>query len=153
MIHIGFTGTRHGMTDAQRRAVDIAIADVIGGDTRLRVVAHHGDCVGADHEFHAIARQYGCAICVHPPTDTIHAVNTPESTSVDGSKVVRRAPLPYLERNRAIVAESDVVIATPRESAEQQRGGTWSTIRLARRLKKRLIVVYPDGLIEEESTP
>ena len=48
IIHIGFTGTRYGATDAQRRRVDMLVAEIIGGDLELRVCAHHGDCIEAD---------------------------------------------------------------------------------------------------------
>lgn len=147
--HIGFTGTRYGMTNAQRRVVDFTLADIIGGDVKLRVVAHHGDCVGADAKFHELARQYGCAVCIHPPTDTTRAANIPECVNLDGTRVVRLAPLPYMARNREIVDASDFVIATPAEMVEQERGGTWSTICYARRAGKRLVVVYPDGTTKE----
>lgn len=67
MRHIGFTGSRCGMSPDQRRRVDQEVCDLIGGNVELRVVAHHGDCIGSDYSFHAIARQYGCAVCIHPP--------------------------------------------------------------------------------------
>ena len=30
-------------------------------------VAHHGDCLGADAEFHELCRETGLKIHVHPP--------------------------------------------------------------------------------------
>jgi hypothetical protein len=51
--HIGFTGTRHGMTPAQRHAVSQLIAELAAG---AAFTAHHGDCVGADAEFHDLCR-------------------------------------------------------------------------------------------------
>jgi hypothetical protein len=153
MIHIGFTGTRKGMTRPQQWSVDQAICDIIGGDTRLRVVAHHGDCIGADEAFHASARMYGCAVCIHPPTDASNAAGIPESVSFDGSKIVRRPAKPYLARNADIVNESDYMIAAPLESTEMQWGGTWATIRMTRRSGKPLAIVMPDGTISYERWP
>lgn len=137
MIHIGFTGTRNGMTDVQRRQVDQAFCDAIAGDLRLRVVAHHGDCVGADAQFHAIAEQYGAMTVGHLP-------------SYDGKRAFcrfddERAPLPYMTRNAMIVREATHMIAAPAEMTEKSYGGTWATIRMARRAGRPLVIVYPDG--------
>jgi hypothetical protein len=38
-----------------------------------------------------------------------------------------------LDRNRAIVAAVDVLVAAPLEDREVQRSGTWATVRSARR--------------------
>jgi hypothetical protein len=140
VIHIGFTGTRHGMTDAQRRGVDQAFCDAIGGDVHLRVVAHHGDCTGADAQFHIIAEQYGAMTVGHIPNEDKWRAFAQSDSTLE--------PLPYLQRNEAIVEESTHMIAAPAEMTEQQRGGTWATIRMARRAKKPLIIVYPDGSTE-----
>lgn len=153
MKHIGFTGTRRGMSAAQYESVDQEICDIICGDVKLQVVAHHGDCVGADAEFHTIARRYGCAVGVHPPTNTSLAINTPESVSVDGTRVLRYDPLPYVARNKAIVAASDIIIAAPYRMKEQLSGGTWGTIRFARKAGKPLAIVWRDGTTTYERWP
>lgn len=142
--HIGFTGTRHGMTNEQRRHVDMLIAEVIGGDVHLRVVANHGDCVGADAKFHELARRYGCKVVGHPSTHSLRAYCQFDH------EYERRSPM---VRNANIVSDSDVMIATPQEAQEQVRGGTWGTIRIARRAKKPLAIVYPDGTVERERWP
>ena len=145
MISIGFTGTRHGMTDAQRRKVDLLIAEIIGGDVDLHVVAHHGDCQGADAKFHEIAESYGCMTVGHIPTDDKYRAFCAVRKSMP--------PLPYMKRNSAIVAESGFILATPFEMAEQERGGTWATIRMARRAGKPLAIVLPDGTEQRERWP
>jgi hypothetical protein len=38
-----------------------------------------------------------------------------------------------------------VVIACPFERTEQQRSGTWATVRMARKAGKPLVIVYPQG--------
>lgn len=128
MKNIGFTGTRFGMTDIQRMRV---------------IVAHHGDCVGADAQFHDIVRVLpGSYIVVHPP------VAQDDRAMCVGDET--RPALPFMQRNRKIVDAADVMIATPREMTEQEYGGTWRTIDLARRRKKSLIIVWPDGTTTEE---
>jgi hypothetical protein len=51
MIAIGFTGTRYGMTPDQRSAIARLIAETAGPEPFF---AHHGDCIGADAEFHEL---------------------------------------------------------------------------------------------------
>ena len=51
-------------------------------------------------------------------------------------------------RNEHIVDEADVVVAAPATEMEQPRGGTWYTIRYARKVEKVLHVVGPDGTVE-----
>jgi hypothetical protein len=140
--HIGFTGTRYGMTDEQRKAVDSVLADIIGGDLKLGVIAHHGDCVGADAHFHDIAVQYGAYVVGHIPIDGSHRAFCHFNQWLPA--------LPHMKRNREIVAAADVMIATPAEAVEQPRGGTWATIRMARKAKKPLAIVRPDGHVVYE---
>ena len=58
-----------------------------------------------------------------------------------------KPPLPPLTRNRHIVDTSDGIIAAPAEAEEQRRGGTWSTVRFARKRGKLLAIVLPDGTV------
>ena len=118
VAHVGFTGTRVGMTPAQRAALIEALR-CMGATT-----FHHGDCVGADAEAHAAIRIYLPHICIHihPPVA--------ESLRAGCQGDVAHPPLPYLVRNRQIVAASQLLIAAPR-ATPSQRGGTWYTIRYA----------------------
>jgi len=106
---------------------------------------HHGDCVGADEEAHAIIwamvqdEGLDCLIVIHPPTDEKFRAFC---GVVRDPHVEIRAPKPYLERNHDIVDETEVLIATPGTHQEMTRSGTWATIRYAR---KRY---HPIGLIE-----
>jgi len=135
MRHIGFTGTRNGMTDAQRASVRSLVRLFAAQGI---ATAHHGDCVGADEEFHEIVDEAGLDITGHPPID--------QSMRAFCSFDTEREPAEYLVRNRRIVDECEVVIAAPFEMVEQQRGGTWSTIRYARRVRKARVVL-PDGSV------
>lgn len=140
MNHIGFTGTRNGMTDAQKATVDEIIAREVCGDL---TVAHHGDCIGADADFHELARGQGLAVIGHIPVDSSHRAFCKFDEE--------RAPLPYMKRNAAIVWESDLMIAAPPTMEELAYGGTWRTVGLARKAKRLLAIVLPDGSVKWEN--
>lgn len=128
---VGFTGSRFGMTEAQRERVAEYLRDLKAS------WFHHGDCVGADAQAHDIARAVGLRIVSHPPNvDALRAF-----TEADDE----RKPKAYLTRNRDIVNECEYLIAAPVTYKSLVRSGTWSTIRYAQRKQRRGIVVYPDG--------
>ena len=139
---IGFTGTRHGMTSSQRSAVTVIVQGVANG---AGFVAHHGDCVGADAEFHDLCRtEPFSVIVVHPgPLDDL-----PNQAGRAGDS--RREPLSHMRRNKNIVMASTVMIAAPLEMVEQEHGGTWRTIEMARKAKRPLAIVWRDGAVTRE---
>ncbi len=142
--HIGFTGTRHGMTVEQRAEVALLVKMFAGMSGGWRLVCHHGDCIGADSEFHDIARGVDALIELHPgPLDD-------HQRQAQRWGDVRHTAQPHMRRNRIIVLASDVMIATPFEADEQLRGGTWSTIRMARVAKRPLAIVWPNGTHNKE---
>jgi hypothetical protein len=60
-------------------------------------------------------------------------------------------PLPYLHRNRKIVDDCVLgLLATP-SGREVLRSGTWSTIRYARGLGRRITIFWPDGSVTKEN--
>ena len=131
---LGFTGTRHGMTDWQKVTLRSLLTSFDGIDF------HHGDCIGADSEAHDIAMECGYCPIIHPPTNPALRA---------GRKVpahLMRPERPYMTRNRNIVDAAQVVIATPAEMLERN-GGTWSTVRYTRRVGKPLHVILPDGSV------
>jgi len=60
---------------------------------------------------------------------------------------------PYLDRNQDIVDGADILIAAPNEDKEIVRSGTWSTVRYARKSKKKIILVLRSGEVIEEGNP
>ena len=127
MKHIGFTGTRSGMSEAQKAGF-IALLESL-----MPCVFHHGDCVGADEEAHLMARTLGISVVIHPPIkDDLRAF-------CDGASEVR-APKSYFARNRDIVNECSLLIATP-YTDEETSGGTWYTINYARKVKKPVAIL------------
>ena len=56
-----------------------------------------------------------------------------------------REEKPYLDRNKDIVDETNILMACPNKAEEVQRSGTWSTVRYARKVGKAVLIVYPSG--------
>lgn len=118
------------MSLGQRASLRTSLAELAA--TEL----HHGDCVGADAEAAEIARELGVAIVVHPPDDPkLRAFSGRFGDTVHD-------PRPYLERNRAIVDATEVLIAAPAKRAGA-RSGTWATIRYARARSRTTRILEP----------
>jgi hypothetical protein len=123
-MRVGFTGTRVGMTDNQKKQ----LTGLLQGVTEF----HHGDCVGADAQAHDIARNLGCSVVIHPPVlRTYRAFKQSDRT---------RVPKSYVERNHDIVDEVELLIAAP-SGPEAVRSGTWSTVRYARKLGRKVEIL------------
>lgn len=125
--HVGFSGTRLGMSEPQAAKVKELI---LGYDWM-----HHGDCVGADHEAHALAQHLGLCTKSHPPVDG-------RLRAYCVANIVAR-PKPFLVRDRDIVAETEALVAAPASS--NRAGGTWATIGYALDAGKPVTIVLPDG--------
>lgn len=134
MTTIGFTRTQEGMTDAQK----LALRKLLDGGAGE---FHHGDCVGADSEAHDIADECGYSIILHPPTN--HSKRAWRENPGHMMRPVRA----YLDRNKDIVMETSSLIAAPLEEKEQQRSGTWATVRFARKIGKPVFLILPDGTV------
>jgi len=131
-ISVGFTGTQVGMNINQRIIVDAFLR-------RLKPTeVHHGDCIGADTDFHNICKALNTNIIIHPPIiETKRGFNYSEFI---------HHPKDYLVRNHDIVDASDWLFATPKENEEVLRSGTWATIRYAKKhlQKQRVIIIKPE---------
>lgn len=136
MMKVGFTGTRKALTRAQ--AAEVAGVFMPPGPTQI----HHGDCIGADATAHAIAVAYGLRVVVHPPSD-------PKLRAWCPAPVVL-AEEDYLDRNRKIVDATDWLLACPDSDKYGPGSGTWYTIRYARSIGKNVVIVFPNGRIQED---
>lgn len=133
---IGFTGTQKGMNPLQILAIRKFMYK------EMITEAHHGDCIGADSQFHTICREFGniIHIIIHPP------INEDKRAFCTGDEI--RPAKEYLKRNLDIILESDILIAAPNTFDSRLRSGTWSTIRKAIKLNKPLMIIYPDGIVK-----
>lgn len=135
---IGFTGTQRGMTDAQRKWVKVFLLK-----QPMSLWVAHGDCIGADHDFHRIARMQHAQVHLFPP-DILS-----KRAFCDYDRI--QEPAPYLSRNHDIVGCSYQMIATPGEDHELLHSGTWATIRYTRNVTpKTLWVINPDGSVNAQ---
>lgn len=139
---IGFTGTRHGMTDDQKRTLTRFI-----GEDLWYIEFHHGCCEGSDEEAARIARALEYVVAGHPPINDSYLMK--DMTLND----VLYKPKGYISRNHDIVDETNLLIATPNIMADlsglrnNNRSGTWSTINYAIENKCNYVIIFPDGSI------
>lgn len=131
MIAVGVTATRQGLTDLQKA---FARGFLRNGVWLLR----HGDCKGGDADLHDLAVELGIDIRIHPGLSPIWRAHK--------SAPIIEAPIPELQRNHVIVNSCDVLLGFPKSIREEPRGGTWTTIRYARNIERRGLIVWPDGL-------
>lgn len=138
IANVGFTGTRDGMTEAQERGVE-GVLRRLGAQLVV-----HGDCVGADEQFHRIAQRLGIKVRIRPSIyENLRAF-------CGGTEDDIRPPMEPLTRNKYIVSDTEALIATPKTAEEKVRSGTWSTVRRARKMRSPVFLVLPDGEVIDE---
>ncbi len=130
-MNVGFTGSRHGMTPEQARTLEALLSGIAD-----KGEFHHGDCIGSDAIAFALARDLGYSTVAHPGP-------VPKMRAYTESDVICRTDA-FLWRNRAIVAATDTILATP-ESGTEDRSGTWATIRHAIKRQKKVWIIQQDG--------
>ena len=133
MCDIGFTGTRRGMNSTQKEE----FKNLLIRCDPLRTRLHHGDCLGADKDAHDIATELGVYTITHPPTKIEFRAFCKAKHSFP--------PKDYLTRNRDIAETCDFLVACPMTQKETLRGGTWYTVRHARKIGKQVRILWPKG--------
>lgn len=130
-MKMGFRGTRKGMTERQKEALRQVL------DECRPIEFHHGNCVGADAEAHAIVwTSYPkIRVVIHLPTN--------QKLRACGEGVEQVPARGYTARNRELVKTCDMVVAATRLMEEPQKSGTWAAIRYARIRQMTLIVLEP----------
>jgi hypothetical protein len=134
---VGFTGTRDGMTPNQKVTLRRLLTAFKEDNPHLEF--RHGDCVGADAEAHVIAMGVGASIVIHPPL-----IDRYRAYCTKAKRVFK--PKEYLSRNRDIVDASPILVAAPKQEKEpsaDRAGGTWYTIRYARKKGSKLYILKP----------
>ncbi len=131
------TGNRAGISE---NAQQILINFINDNQIRINEV-HHGDCIGADTDFHNICSSLKIKIVIHPPDNDSMRSFCKSDIILPQKK--------YLARNHDIIDETDMLIAFPATKEEILRSGTWSTIRYARKKNKKIFIIFPDGSTKE----
>lgn len=97
----------------------------------------HGAAIGADEQASLVAQRLDLKVKAYP--SDVEDQRGLEAFAHDWKPAARP-----LERNKTMVANAHLLIATP-DGPEKMRSGTWATIRFARDKKKAVYVVMPDG--------
>ena len=135
-MKIGFTGTQEGMTSAQRSTfLGVLLSLKQGLDKEDEF--HHGDCIGADAEAHDLAETLGFKTVTHPPIKE-------DKRAFKVADIILPSK-EYIPRNHDIVDTCKTMIATPKEKIEVVRSGTWATVRYAKKKKRNLFIILPNG--------
>jgi hypothetical protein len=137
-LHVGFSGPRSGLSINQIPS----LANIFSVFGDRYVVFHHGDATGADSQACKLAVDFGFILHSHPSEIERYRAYFP-------SDVVEE-PLPPLVRNNVIVRAVRLLVACPDTFHEVRRSGTWTTIRLARSVKRSRLLVWPDGKVRYE---
>lgn len=145
---IGITATQTGCTEEQvaraRTGLYVRLHYITSHYHRVVVALAHGDCIGGDAQMHAVAREFGIAVQLHPP---INPAKRAWCQMLPGEIVM--PPDEYIARNHAIVDSVRFLIALPKEEhGEELRSGTWATVRYARKIGRPGIIVRPSGRTE-----
>jgi len=141
-VVMAFTGTQNGLAEEQYAALKRIM-------TRFRDVGikwfRNGDCVGADEEAaYAWADMGGC---IH-----LHPGDNPRKRAGVAAQCAE-PPAPNLARNRTMVDGSHALIACPGGFSEELRSGTWATIRYARKHRRPVTIIWPNGHSAHENYP
>ena len=133
---LGFTGSRNGLSIAQKKFLTEYIKNHDIDE------AAHGDCVGADAEFHDLLKKHKptCKISVFP------SIYGKWRAYRDGDYT--HEPLAAKDRDFLIVEFANIFIGCPPTDFEILHSGSWVTIRMAqKRVNKnfisKLYVAYP----------
>ncbi|NIT77309.1 MAG: hypothetical protein GWN58_22920 [Anaerolineae bacterium] len=125
---LGFTGTRNGLSENQRAWLAMEL------QCNPPDKAAHGDCVGADADFHSLVRLYApkCEIHIWPSLF--------EKLRAHCHGDVMYEPGKAGERDKLIVKFATHFVGCPPTDFEVVRSGSWQTLRMARnRLNKGLL--------------
>jgi hypothetical protein len=136
----GFTGTQEGMTKAQEIGLRYLFREHATGHGRGDLGQdefHFGDCIGADAQAFDIAEEFHFFTVSYPGPNS-------EKRAFKNASIIR-STRPNLIRNREIVDACELLLATPLQTSEIVRSGTWSTIRYAQRVRRQKYVILPDG--------
>jgi hypothetical protein len=141
LVEIGFTGTRKGINEIQKNEIKKYLKYYI--ENSCNIIARHGDCIGADTDFHNICIELSkdypnkINIYIHPPINKKYRAYNNLDNNYNNIFILPEKE--YLERNKDIVNNSDILLAAPEDkNIESTRSGTWFTIRYAKKYNKKI---------------
>lgn len=131
---ISITATRAGMTAQQKHTFTRKLQEW------KAVTLIHGDCIGGDADSHAIAKGLGMRTEAYPCTISNQRAHCNADFIAE--------PAAPLTRNRTIVRKGEILVGIPRLDKEEQRSGTWSTLRYGMGMRP-VYIIWPDGRTTE----
>jgi hypothetical protein len=129
-----FTGTRAGMNPVQTKLMRRVL------EAGKPLILRHGGSFGADYMTHGIWRELGLPMADVWPADEKRA-----ELFRGQKRVVMHPVMPPLDRNVEMVKRATFVVGAPHTNKEEQRSGTWQTLRYALSTKKPTLIVWPDN--------
>ncbi len=134
------------MSEAQRKLVGTLLDRALQLHHERGIIGLHGDCVGADKDFDDLCAERGIERHTMPCT----AGEELRAHCEERGAIQVADPIKPLDRNRVIVAQAEWMLACPPTQEELKRGGTWFTVREARKRDDLpLYVILPYGKIVE----
>jgi len=143
-VTVGFTGRSSPVPTPQRHALEDVLEWLRDNGARRLV---HGDCIEADSVAHLQAWDLGYDLILRPGHD---AEGRSPKRAWNPRAMTVHPSLPYSDRNFLIARDADILVAAPATFSEILRAGEWQTIRMARKLGKPIVIVWPDGRISED---
>jgi hypothetical protein len=143
-IIIGISGTRQGLTDIQLKKVENILIKLQSKYEDMEM--HHGDCIGSDQQIHemVVEKNLVQSIVIHPPKNAALR-SFCENCFNDTIIIKQEFEKDYLDRNKDIVAISELMIITPKENDEIVKSGTWMSYRTSKKLNKKTLLIKPNG--------
>lgn len=142
---VGYTGPRLGLLPPQRLALGEVLSSLSG-------TMHNGAAEGGDRAAAELWGQWpwrrGIEFFPCNREQREWAVLWIQGTRAPEARTVHPIRPPLVRNRENLVDPCDLLVATP--AGPKPEGGTWSTIRYARRVEKPVVLVWPDGRMEWE---
>jgi hypothetical protein len=136
-MRIGFSGSRSGLSEAQRGVLTGLLRQYGPGDWFI-----HGGEKHADMEAHFLARNQLMRVRVWPSDLPGTQGDFPDAREI-------MPAMPPLKRNSYIVVDNlDHLYACPKDEVEVLRSGTWSVVRRCRRQLVDHSIILRDGHVD-----
>lgn len=158
-FHLGTTGSRYGLPDAQHFGFTNAIMVIASvwfsalGKQNSTFHLHHGCATGADSAAHYSVRLLTNTV-IHGHPGVNHRGEAAYRMPYTEYNIMHPEK-PYLARNADIVSFANALVAAPQYEETHPKSahsGTWQTIRLARKASIPILIVWPDGRTERDKT-
>jgi len=151
---IGFTGSRTGMTPAQKESFKKLLCQLGDGSP---IEFHHGGCKGSDVEAALIVRDmFPNAVIVRHPGRSANGDDSWEAEPDKDVDDLILEPKQHFARNRDIVDCADIVIATPSYDHVingHTNGGTAYSYCYSIKKLRRTFLIKPNGDVEAAKEP